>query len=121
MAKVRGFKQRLEPFGATKARGKRYAAERALRNRIHEVEQEIEILRRREAHAHARAEEAERRASAASPNTAQVAAMRAVANMSVVQAIDLGLLDSVLEIAKWYRMLCEWQRARLLGDTEGTP
>lgn len=101
MAKVRGFKRRLEPFGATKARGKQFAAERKLKNRIRELEQQVAMLERREAEAHAARMEAERRMVLAQPNVGQHAALKAISSLPTAKVVELGVLDHVVELAKW--------------------
>lgn len=106
MAKVRGFKRRLEPFGATQARGKQYAATRKLQNRIHELEQQVVVLERREAHAHAKVMEAERLARDAQPTAVQVVAMEAFARLPAMVLLELeqrapGIVAYGIELGKW--------------------
>jgi hypothetical protein len=101
MAKVRGFSKRLEPFGATKARGKQFAAERKLKNRIHELEQQVAALERREADAHVKLVEAERRALIGQPTAGQHAALKVFAALPTATMVELGLVDHGLELARW--------------------
>lgn len=97
---------RPEPFGATKARGVKYAKQRKLFNRIHELEEQVAILERREAHAHARAEEAERKLAGARPNVRRVLAMEAFARLPAITLIELEahvprIVDHALELGRY--------------------
>lgn len=105
MGKVRGFKNRLEPFGATKARGKGFAKERKLLNRIHELEQQVAALERREAVAHARAIEAERLEIVARPTPMQLAALRAISNLTANDIVELNLVQHAIVLTNWFRAL----------------
>lgn len=100
MARVK-FTTRQEPFGATKRRGKQYAAERKLKNRIHELEEELSAMQRREAHAHASAMDAERRLGIAQPTAGQKAAIHAFGNLPAATLVELKLVDEGLELARW--------------------
>ena len=109
MAKVRGFKKRLEPFAATKARGRQNAATRKLLNRIHELETELAAVQRREAHAHARAEDAERRIRSNVLTEDQLNSLRRIVHVPLTKLVDLDLQAPALVIAKW---LIEIEKAR---------
>lgn len=95
--------KRLEPFGATKKRGKENAATRALKNRIFELEQEVEALKRSEAAAIAKANDAERRRVEAKPNDRQFEALRAITRVSIGSLVRLhrevpGIVDHVVAL-----------------------
>lgn len=97
----RGFKRRLEPFGATKKRSKKFEQERRVKNRIHELEQALAASERSAAHLTAELVEAKRKVDAGRPHASQLAALRAFATLPMTIMIELGLDREGAELARW--------------------
>lgn len=93
-------------FGATKAQGKQFAATRALKNRIHELEQKAAADSLHLAHQTKVITELQNRLVAAKPTKAQLAAMRSLCqHVGYLEALRLGVLSELLEIARWLMQL----------------
>lgn len=93
--------KRLEPFGATQKRGKQYEKERKLKNRIHELEQELAGNLTALANLNASKVDAERKARDAQPTENQLNALRRIAHVPLTKIVELKLEAPALVIAEW--------------------
>jgi hypothetical protein len=93
--------KRYNPLG-TKRDGERHQRTRDLKNKIHELEQEIAVLKLRDQNASNRETEHTRRIAACKPTKAQREALQVICDVGISEAVKLGIHEAIV-------VLCGWQ------------
>lgn len=92
---------RLTKWNATAAQAKVFAKERKLKNRIHELEQELLAVETVNANLISAVNDAKREADFARPSTKRIVAMERFARLPMLHLVEHDLVVSALELANW--------------------